>query len=320
MSKLAQLLREKGFHVDVISCSNVPCLKRRGFANPSFMLSSGLAALCSGKHDVVHAHNVPSAVAMKLARADKKILTIHGVFSSQVAQLHGTLYSFLARRLEAMAVRWADTVTLVSRQTLENYRARYPGRPFVYVPNAIDLRDLPSPSEARRLYDPQVVYVGRLSVEKGVDVYVQAARLLPKIDFLVIGDGPLRGSLERSSPPNVHFLGYMERREALRVVAGSDVYVQPSRQEGLSTSLLEAMALRVPVVATRVGGNLEVIEHGVTGILVDPENPEELAQSIKKLLSDPGLAESLANKAFERVREKYSWQRVVEQYLRVYGL
>lgn len=320
VSKLAQLLGERGYEVDIISCENTPCIRRRGLANPSFMLSSSVKALAAGRYDVVNAHNVPSAPAMRLARAGRRVLTIHGVFSEQVSTLHRGLYPRLARLLERLAVGWADTVTLVSRQALEAYRRLYPHGRFEYVPNAIDLRDLPPPGEARRLYDRQVVYVGRLSPEKGVDAYVEAARLLPNAHFLVVGDGPLRGRLEAAAPGNVHFLGYLERREALRVVAGSDVYVQPSRREGLSTALLEAMALRVPVVATRVGGNVELVRDGVTGLLVNPDDPSGLAEAIRRILDDRGLASRLAGEAYRLVETEYSWSRVVEKYLCVYGL
>ncbi len=320
VSKLAQLLRERGYEVDIISCENAPCIRRRGLANPSFILSSSLKAMLSGRYDVVNAHNVPSAPAMRLARAERRVLTIHGVFSEQVSTLHRGLYPRLAKLLEGLAVGWADTVTLVSRQALEAYRRLYPRGRFAYVPNAIDLRDLPPPGEARRLYDPQVVYVGRLSREKGVDVYVEAARLLPDAHFLVVGDGPLRGELEGRAPDNVHFLGYMERGEALRLVAGSDVYVQPSRKEGLSTSLLEAMALRVPVVASRVGGNVELVRDGVTGLLVAPDDPSGLAGAVGRVLGDRGLASRLAEEAYRLVENEYSWSRVVELYLEVFGL
>ena len=318
VSKLAQLLEEQGASVDIISCENTPCLRRRGLANPSFMLTAALKAPLKGRYDVVHAHNVPSALAMKAARAGTRVLTIHGVFSAQVAELHGGVYGRLARLLEKAAVKWADTVTLVSRQALEAYRSLYPEARLAYVPNAIDLRDLPGPGEARRLYERQVVYVGRLSREKGVDVLVEAARMIEG-HVVIVGDGPLRPALEASAPPNVHFTGYLERREALRIVAGSDVYVQPSRQEGLSTSLLEAMALRVPIVATRIGGNVELVINRETGILVNSDDPKSLAYAVNNLLMDKALASYLVKQARRLVERNYSWKIVIKKYLKAYG-
>jgi glycosyltransferase involved in cell wall biosynthesis len=100
-------------------------------------------------------------------------------------------------------------------------------------------------------------------------------------------------------------------------VKGSDVFVLPSRHEGLSTALLEAMAMGVPVVATRVGGNPELVEHGETGLLVDPD-PEQLARAIALLLEDRGLAKRLAESAARVVRERYSWPVVYRRYLEVY--
>jgi len=104
---------------------------------------------------------------------------------------------------------------------------------------------------------------------------------------------------------------------ALKLVKGSDVFVLLSRKEGLSTALLEAMAIGVPVVATRVGGNPELVEHGETGLLVDPE-PSQLASAISLLLEDSGLAKRLAENAARVTRERYSWPTVYRQYLDVY--
>ena len=315
--KLMELLRRDGHEVDAISVENTPDIPVKGLMNPSFAVSAFARALAKRlmghRYDVVHAHNVPSAPAMRIARGGR-VLTLHGVFSEQVGYLHGGLAGRLGAWAERKALEWADTVTAVSRGVAERYRSL--GFDVLHVPNAIDLADLP---EGRtRLSERQVVYCGRLSREKGVDLLIEAIQRVDA-NLVVVGGGPLERELRELArgDPRVRFTGPLPRGEALKLVKGSDVFVLPSRHEGLSTALLEAMAMGVPVVATRVGGNVELVEHGVTGLLVEPE-PSQLAGAISLLLEDRSLARRLAENAAKIARERYSWPVVYKQYLDVY--
>jgi glycosyltransferase involved in cell wall biosynthesis len=318
VGKLVELLRRDGHEVDVVSVENTPYIPVKGLMNPSFALTALAKAvakrLLGCSYDVVHAHNVPSAPAMRAARGGR-VLTLHGVFSEQVGYLHGGLAGRLGAWAERKALGWADAVTAVSRSVAERYRGL--GFEVLHVPNAIDPADLPR--EGVRLGERQVVYCGRLSREKGVDLLLEVARRVNAL-LVIVGGGPLERELRElaSDNPRVRFTGPLPRGEALRIVKGSDVFVLPSRHEGLSTALLEAMAMGVPVVATRVGGNTELVEHGETGLLVDPE-PGQLAEAVSLLLEDRDLARRLAEKAARVVEEKYSWPVVYRQYLDVYG-
>ena len=321
VSKLAEKLSELGHEVEVMSCENTPYLPVRGLANPSFIVTSSIKAtlkkLRGSRYDVVHAHNVPSALAMRVI-GGRRILTLHGVFSEQVEYLHGGIYGRIAGFLEDKALEWADVITAVSRKTAEHYRA-VKRVDVKHVPNAIDLRDLPD--EEERLYSPQVIFVGRLSAEKGVDVLIRAFRRLDlDAHLLIVGEGPEREKLEAlaSGDARIHFLGYKPRPEALKLLKGSDVFVLPSIHEGLSTALLEAMALGVPVVASRTGGNEELVEDGVTGILVPRNDPQALMRAIKTLLEDSELAKTLARKARLVVKSNYSWDVVIQRYVEIY--
>ena len=317
VGKLVELLKRDGYEVDVISVENTFYLPVKGLMNPSFALSAlakvAARRLLGRRYDVVHAHNVPSAPAMRVARGGK-VLTLHGVFSEQVGYLHGSLAGRLGAWAERKALGWADAITAVSRSAAERYRRL--GFNVLHVPNALDPAELPE--EGVRLSEKQVVYCGRLSREKGVDLLIEAVK---RIDahLIVVGGGPLERELRElaRNDPRIRFTGPLPRSEALKLVKGSDVFVLPSRQEGLSTALLEAMAMGVPVVATKVGGNPELVEHGETGLLVDPE-PSQLANAISLLLEDRGLARRLAGNAAKIVREKYSWPVVYRQYLDVY--
>ena len=101
---------------------------------------------------------------------------------------------------------------------------------------------------------------------------------------------------------------------------GSDILVIPSLAEGISTTILEAMAMKVPVIATNVGGNPELIQHMETGILVKPRDPKAIANAIDLLLSDKQLAKQLVDRAYQRMIREYNWDIVVEKYLKAYLL
>ena len=116
---------------------------------------------------------------------------------------------------------------------------------------------------------------------------------------------------------NVHFLGM--RQDVPRLLSVLDAFVLPSLSEGLSLALLEAMASGKPVVATRVGGNPEVVEDGQTGFLVQSEDAGDLAANLVKLLSDSGMMQQFGRQAAERVRQYFSMRQMVDRYRDLYA-
>lgn len=317
VSGLKKRLVEAGYGVTVISSENTPILPVKGLKNPTFMVSSLFKSLLR-KASVVHAHSIPASLGMKAASAPRKVLTIHGIYAEQVNLLHGGAVGRVASLLERRAVRWADVVTVVSLKAVEAYRRM--GVEAVYIPNAVDLPV--DGVEEIRLNERQAVFVGRLSKEKNPEAFLEVAKQIPDAVFVIVGDGPLRKQLEERAKGlgNVVLTGPVEHRRALGYIAGSDVLVLPSVVEGMSTVLLEAMALKTPVVASAVGGNTEIIEHGVSGLLVQPNDIEQLAESVSKLLTEPKYASHLAENAYNKVINNFSWDVVFPMYLRVYGL
>ncbi len=147
-------------------------------------------------------------------------------------------------------------------------------------------------------------------------------RRWPKARLLVIGRGELEVVLKEQVErlaigANVHFLGM--RPDVPRLLSLLDVFVLPSLSEGLSLALLEAMASGKPVVATRVGGNPELIDHGKTGFLIQPEDEKDLAAHLLNLLSDPGMMQQFGRQASERVREHFSMGQMVDRYRDLYA-
>ncbi|MCA1842572.1 MAG: glycosyltransferase, partial [Actinobacteria bacterium] len=166
-----------------------------------------------------------------------------------------------------------------------------------HVPHFVDAASLP-PAAGHRA---GVVYAGRLSPEKGVDVLVEAVARLDRPGFRnivgagleVLGDGPARPALERlaaaRAPGRVSFRGRRDRPEVLERLRSAQVAVLPSRwYENQPLIVLEALACGVPVVASDLGGTAELVDHGVDGLLVPPDDPGALAAALARLLDDPG--------------------------------
>jgi glycosyltransferase involved in cell wall biosynthesis len=138
---------------------------------------------------------------------------------------------------------------------------------------------------------------------------------------LIVGDGPLRTALESQAAAlgvahAVRFAGYQE--DVVSAYAAMDVFVLPSRDEGFGLVFLEAMAMGVPVVGTRVIGSEDAVDHGVTGLLVPYAEPAALARAVRSLLDDPALARRLRDTATERVRRLYSREQCAAQVEALY--
>jgi glycosyltransferase involved in cell wall biosynthesis len=173
---------------------------------------------------------------------------------------------------------------------------------------------------------PLVGNIAALAPHKGQRYLIEAAALVvrevPDARFLILGDGELRGALEKQIADlalTKHVLLTGFRRDVLSILKGFDLFVLPSVTEGLGTSLLDAMACARPIVASRVGGIPEVVRHGETGLLVPPKDPRDLAASIIRLLLDPALAARFGAAGLERVRAKFSVERMVAGTIEVYA-
>jgi len=309
---LSRRLVALGYDVSTLSTGNTFYIDLKGLRNPSFALFAALKAFGVG-FDLVHAHNVPSAIPMRVARG-KRVLTVHGYYAGQMALLHGEAVGKISALLEPWMLRWADAVTVVSKSAQKAYQGI--GIDAAYVPNAIDSGELPSGSE--RLFDTQVIFVGRLSREKGLDVLIEAARAVEGAHFLIVGSGPEERSLKTYANERIHLLGRQPWERTIRLIRGSDALVLPSRVEGLPTVLLEAMAVGTPVVATEVGGVPEMIESGKEGLLVPANDVQSLAGGIISIISDKRIGPSLAINARRKVEETYSWDAVLPRYLEIY--
>ena len=312
---LSQFLIAKNHKVNIISSENTFTIPVKGFKNPSFMLSSFLKTRTSKGNDVVHAHNIPSALAMKNA-SGKKILTLHGIYSQQITNLHGKIYSSISKNYEDKALTWADVITAVSKETCDYYSKN--GFDVLHVPNAINLDDFPK--KAIKKFEKQIIFAGRLSKEKGIDVLLDTAkRLSPEYNLLILGTGPEEEKIRNisNSKANVHYLGYQSKQNTISLIRGSDLLIQPSIIEGISSTILEAMGCETCIIASNVGGNPELIENNKTGVLVEPNNAEELVEKISYLLMENEKRSAMAANGLKAV-VKYDWKQIGKLYLDIY--
>jgi len=145
---------------------------------------------------------------------------------------------------------------------------------------------------------------------------------MPGVSVVLVGDGPERPGLERlvarlRLTRRVHFLGFVPHEQVAGLLGAADVLAMPSRYEELGTALVEGMQAGLPIVASDTGGIPQVIEHGRTGLLVPPGDPEALAAALTRIIHDRTLAARLGNAA-SREAAKYDWSDLARRVLGVY--
>jgi len=179
-----------------------------------------------------------------------------------------------------------------------------PSRVTVLPNPAPPLPTLPPRDELRRLLGvegPLLAFAGRLTPAKALDVAVSAVDQVDDVTLLVAGDGELRGGLERKAGPRVRFLGPLGRERVLELLAAADAALLSSSWENFPHVLVEALAAGTPVIATRVGGVPEIVEDGVNGLLVEPNDAAALATAIRRFFGEEELRRRLQANAASSV-------------------
>ncbi len=292
-SRVAEKLREHGFEIKLMNTSSIPIKKLK---NPSFAALSTLKSIVSReKYDIVHAFNVPSAFAMKYTNARKKILSVHGVYSEQVNALHSEITSNAAKLAESKVFEWPDKLTTDSMIVKKQYKEKLNiDFDCIYAPLDIekfkDVSDIPKKEK-------QIVYIGRDSYEKGIDI-------LEKI--------------EDEIDANVVYCTDLEWKDAMIKLKESTILVIPSRMESIPQVIKEAFFLKIPIIATNVGGIPELIINDKTGMLVPPDDPQSLKDAIIQLLSDRERMERFSNNGFDYVMKNLTWEILLPKYIKFY--
>jgi glycosyltransferase involved in cell wall biosynthesis len=236
--------------------------------------------------------------------------------------------------LDKLTAGIADKITFVTKKSIE-FSLRHEGikpEQVVVIPNGIDTQayeNNPANNSMRKELDIKDGYIivggiGRLDKQKGFSCLIKAVPIMlqqqPKTVFIILGKGALERKLKELAKSlgleaNIKFL--VPPQDVPQFLHMLDIFVLPSLYEGLSNSLLEAMAAGKPIVATNVDGSLEALDDK-SGILVPPGDEKELAEAILRLIEDKGLRQALGNAARKRVKEKFSLDKMIAEYQKLY--
>jgi len=287
-------------------------------------------ALRSGHFDVVHVHGYKAITYVAVSHVFREfpiIKTEHGGMELGGVSPSARLKLRFYRAVENFAVRRSGTwIVYVTQELQRSCCAEHQGLRTRVIPNGIDPYSVTQCSRPAELHAEHfnVAVVGRLERVKGVRFAIEMVadkRACAKIRLNIVGDGPLRQELEELArrlnvTQRVQFLGF--RTDATAFIAHADALLMPSLHEGLPYTLLEAIAAGTPVVASRIGGLAEILDHESTALLFSPGNVQQIAACMERFLAEPQFARRLAALAQDRLMPRFTAEKMVECYVKLY--
>lgn len=307
---------------------------RQGYGAYAALRAPSLAAGA----DLIHAHQgedlavLPVAATLAGAYGLPLVITVHASLrhTLRVSGPRSLMLKVAGSAVEGLGKRRAGSIITLTPRMAERLcgDGLAPGGVHV-IPSGVD----PALFAAARpdplvtgIPGPRILYVGRVHPGKGVLRLVEAVRLMRAAEtsahLVIVGDGPARPRVERAVhdyglTDRVHLLGAVPHERVPGVLAAADLLVLPSFYEELGSVLLEGMQAGLPIVATRVGGIPTVIEDGINGLLVPPDDVASLAAAVGRLLADPHLARRMAARGRAKAAE-FAWPALALQVLDVY--
>jgi len=289
-----------------------------------FKVIKVLQFLKNNKFDLIHTHNLAAHFYGAVASLVLGIPLVH--------TKHGTDYpkDFRKILIERFAFKFSKMIVGVSDDVKEQYikQTGCSKQKITSILNGVDLACFNKIQQvAKSTSSVNIGIVARLSLEKDHRTLLKSFAIAlnnnPDLRLTIVGDGPEMNNLQKlacnlSIANNVHFLG--NRFDIPDVLSNLDIFVLSSQTEGISISLLEAMASGLPCIATDVGGNPEVIINNITGFIVRQENDQELANKILELASDPLLRFRMGSAGRTRVIEHFSVKETAKSYEHLYKL
>ena len=287
---------------------------------------------------VVHSRNLAALEVQAPAWAAGVPVRIHGEHGRDVGDLDGSNVAY--QRVRRFYKPFVHHYLALSRD-LDDYlvtKVQVPQKKITQVYNGVDTESFaPLPDGPQPIpgcpFDPSMHWlvgtVGRMQAVKDqvmlANAFVQALTLAPQLQprlrLVMVGEGPLREQaqavLEAAGVAQLAWLPG-ERSDVTDIMRGLHAFALPSLAEGISNTILEAMASGLPVIATAVGGNADLVLQGQTGFIVSPANPQSMAHQLVELASKPQLARSMGEAGRQRVLAKFSMQAMVSTYQSVY--
>lgn len=297
------------------------------------------------KCDIVHVHTYSQIVPIIRAVNPRIKIVLH---------MHCEWLTQSDPVIIADRLRQTDLIIGCSSHITHKIQQRFPefAQRCQTVYNGVDVEEFSPPAQQHPASEPQtLLFVGRVSPEKGVhdllDAFTEVVQHYPQARLELIGpvgaldfnaivgvsDDPyvlkltqfyqagsdyssqLQAKIPAAIRDQVIFHNYIPHDQVVDYYRRADVLINPSLSEAFGMSLVEGMATETPVIGARIGGMTDVIADPETGFLVEPANPQALAQAILKLLSDPGLRQTMGKQGRQRVLEKFSWERVAESLM-----
>lgn len=274
------------------------------------------------KPDIVHIQSKDDFIAATFAaklRNSKIVWTDHADLK-HVFMNHKIWFKNPVGKLVHLASKLADSITVVSKSELSlvtnNLRKRDPTIKKIHViyNGVTDTRSAyPKPHGSKHF---TYCVVSRLVTDKGIGEVIEAFNKLlkkyPTSRMVIVGNGPQSEQFEKQADGNnqISFLGY--QKDPISFMAQSDVFVQPTYHEGFSISLVEASMMAMPIIATAVGGNLEIIEDGQTGLLVKPRDIDSLYTAMVKLQCDDALRRLIGRRSRQQYEDRFNFSNIVK--------
>lgn len=291
-----------------------------------------LIAILKNQHiDILHCHEMKSRLYGLIAARVLNIPVVTTHHNWTGANWLVKVYEFL----DAFYIRFFDQIVAVSEEVRQAMlKFKVPAKRISVIINGINLKEFQVNRKdiffLKKKMGIQngakiVGNVGRLSVEKGHKLFLTAAQLIrkefPAIQFLIIGDGPLKGELEfyvdkLGLKDRVFFPGFCSNIQQLYSLM--DIYLLTSSVEGTPMAMMEAMAMGVPVVAINVGGVAKILHYNQSGIVLKNNEPKEVAESVINLLKNPNELARLAANAKKTIEEGHSASQMAKQYEEIY--
>ena len=284
--------------------------------------------------DIVHFHTpLPSFIKTNLPT----ITTVHtpSLTDYQLVKIQSffDVFSKISARFvsypqEKKIINVSEIITTSTNSIANELKRHYlNGKKVIVTGNGVDENFYYPLKKKVSSNRKNILFVGRIAPEKGLFDLVECARHLcnkrSDVFFNIVGKGRDLGKVQRKVRKfglqnRFIFFGQIEKNNLVKLYQNSTIFVLPSYREGIPTVLLEAMSCGLPVVATDVRGNHDLVTNGKNGILVQARNPKKLADAILKILENRKLSEKLGNAARKTIVEKYTWDNVSSKFLKCY--